>query len=193
MPQYTFFFYVRRYFPATMLSLFAAYWLSVYLFLDYRVVVFMRSAQMTISGSVLFALRRSIYSVFTDDYETIPPDQWPEHVATWGALFFWTGMMLNGAWLLFWELADPMTIDSRMPSNSAVNGFFLMLIIVGGLLKASAPQAIGGQLAHSSRWLLAFALSATIVISVAGMQYSDKIHSIGERIAPQVNVDSKRN
>jgi hypothetical protein len=191
MSSYAFFFYVRRYFPATMLFLFAVYWTAVFFVHDYYIGIFMRAGQTTISGSVLFALRRSIYSVFADDYETIPPKQWPEHVATWGALLFWSGLMLNGAWLLIWQIVDPTSSEIRMPSSSPVNGFFLMLVVVGGLLKAAAPPAIGGVLASSARWLIVVALTSALAMTLLGTRYSEELRRFTDRLAPLIRIDER--
>lgn len=185
-----FFYYVRKYMWLYLGSIFALYFISILLFQDQKVMTFVRSMQIMIGFSVLFALRKSIVSVFKDNYKKIPPDYWPEHVATWGILIFWTGIILNGSWLLFWQLVDIKFPGIRLAiANHAINGFFVLMIIIGGIFKFSYPTAYAGQFSASARSIFAFVLIGTVLIGTFGIYFSDIFQEFGNRIATYLIVD----
>jgi hypothetical protein len=168
----------------------SVYLLSILVFEDRKVMIFVRSMQITVGISVLFALRRSIKSVFKDDYRTIPADYWPEHVATWGILIFWSGLILNGCWLLFWQLVDIQFPGIKLAiANHPINGFFVLMIIIGGIFKFSYPTAYAGQLSKAARSILAFVILGTISMGSLGMYFSDSFQRAGNSIAQHLIVD----
>jgi hypothetical protein len=185
-----FFFYVRKYMWLYLSGVASLFLLSVLIFEDRKVMIFVRSMQIMIGISVLFSLRKSIRSVIKDDYRTIPADYWPEHVATWGIMIFWTGLVLNGCWLLFWQLVDIKFPGIRLAiANHPINGFFVLMIIVGGIFKFSYPTAYAGQLSRSARSIMTFVVLGTITLSSFGMYFSDSFQRFGNSIAEKLIVD----
>ena len=173
-----------------LLSIASIFLASILIFEDRKVMIFVRSMQIMIGVSVLFSLRKSIRSVFKDDYRMIPPDYWPEHVATWGILIFWTGLILNGCWLLFWQLVDIKFPGIRLAiANHPINGFFVLMIIIGGIFKFSYPTAYAGQLSSSARSIMVFVFIGTTTLGSLGMFYSDYFQSLGNSIAQKLIVD----
>jgi hypothetical protein len=99
-------------------------------------LVFLRAVEMTVGASVLIGLWWALRSVWAEGYRRVQPD----HIYTLGTVLLWLGVTGNAAWLFVWRVSD----EPVWMVNSAINGFFVVLICIGGILQMVAPWAEEG-------------------------------------------------
>lgn len=153
MTKMYFFAAVRTHAAAVAVGVLISYCAIAWVLPNNPLLVFLRACEASIALTAIVGLWRTVRVVWADGYAVNE-----EHVYALGDFLQWFGVFLNATWLYVWRTAD----EPVWMANSAVNGFCVVLICLGGLLKITAPGAIKGEFPRA-----AFKLLATCAVSIA--------------------------
>lgn len=119
-----------------------SYWVFAYYIPQNEFVEWLRASQLVLSLSVVAIYLHSIYDIFTTKI--------PTHAQqlVLGIIVAWTGSAGNAAWFLLFRTGG----RPEWMLDAPMNGFFVWMIGIGGLLHLTAPRAIDGRVPRAN-WL----------------------------------------
>lgn len=137
----------------------------------------MRAFLITIGLTVVVAYTPGVFKFLT----TTSPVQAQQ--LTMGIVVAWFGTAMSGIYLLLWRMAG----QPAWMVNNDLNGFWLWLQIVGGILHVSAPRSIENEIPRPSWSRLWLALLSGLVLGYAVAILKPDAAGFVDRLRPYIS------